>query len=210
MFTLCRYFGNFTSSLTVRLMWHLNTRISFPVLFSCLYDHVQPLKVLHSEHKPNNKPSFQNAKMQVTWAYSKHNKKTTTFITVTFRSSSVLCTLSHYNSLIGYLIKFCFPEPFYFNIRMISLSTQAKYLIIIIRFRKCILWHKKYISFKKKVYSIVSKINKYIMSYKISDKRRRCDMFTDLLWTGNYISHHRNNLIAWQYQQYQYLLWYSY
>lgn len=128
MFTLCRYYGNFTSSLTVRLMWHLNTRISFPVFFSCLYDHVQPLKVLHSEHKPNNKPSFQNAKMQVTWAYSKHKKKKQ-FITVTFRSSSVLCTLSHYNSLIGYLIKFCFSELFYFNIRMISLSTQAKYLL---------------------------------------------------------------------------------
>lgn len=58
--------------------------------------------------------------MQVTWAYSKHhNKKTTKFITVTFRSSSVLCTLFHYNSLIKYLITF--PELFYFNIRMIRI-----------------------------------------------------------------------------------------
>lgn len=62
---------------------------------------------------------------------------------------------------------------------MISLSTQAKYLL----FGSENVYYdiKIYISFKKKVYSIVSKINKYIMAYKISDKRRRCDMFTDLL-----------------------------
>lgn len=56
MFTLCRYYGNFTSSLTVRLMWHLNISTSFPVFFfNCLCNHVQPLKALHSEHKVTTK-----------------------------------------------------------------------------------------------------------------------------------------------------------
>lgn len=127
--------------------------LSFSVVSMIMYNPWR-FYILSIKLQPNNKPSFQNAKMQVTWAYSKHhNKKTTKFITVTFRSSSVLCTLSHYNSLIKYLITF--PELFYFNIRMISWSTQAKYWIIIIRFRKCILWHKNIFHLRKR-YTVLS------------------------------------------------------